>query len=425
MKLLHLKKIFIILVLILIAWPLFRFLYPALKTGGSANISASQDSTLNDKEESRADLEYDVNKLLRGDQIVLRGGIDKVFKLAEIREREGNDMGALLLYQRGVEVNATNIPYQMKLANLLANHARAADAEERARIVFELAEDEELIGKADDLLKSFGHPPKSAMLREQVDKNIEVILIPVGDISDRYLVSLQQLLEQRMGVSFPISPQRLDLEAPDRSYKEVFVQDYLRALKNQVGETKFSSWVIKLGFTPYALNSYDNAIKFLNTLFMQLGPDGQHEQRGFETQLQKAEKLKQYNTARLIPLLRAKFPSADNSRIKGYLAVMQEDMYEGESRFRFGAALPGYGVMSIKRFTSTFNNEDQNRPRLVDRALKQALSSATYILGIPRCTNPNCATAYPNSLPELDHKPDTLCSLCLERLAKYKEAEGK
>jgi predicted Zn-dependent protease len=75
--------------------------------------------------------------------------------------------------------------------------------------------------------------------------------------------------------------------------------------------------------------------------------------------------------------------------------------------------------MSYHRFTADFNKEDQNRPRLVRRALKQAVSSSFFVLAIPRCTNPLCIRAYPHSLAELDNKGNEICSSCLNKLKVY------
>ena len=49
------------------------------------------------KELSRDELEKEVEKLLKGDEILLRRNIDKVFKLASTYEQEGLDAKAVKL----------------------------------------------------------------------------------------------------------------------------------------------------------------------------------------------------------------------------------------------------------------------------------------------------------------------------------------
>jgi predicted Zn-dependent protease len=48
----------------------------------------------------------------------------------------------------------------------------------------------------------------------------------------------------------------------------------------------------------------------------------------------------------------------------------------------------------------------------------QALSSVGLVIGIPRCTSPGCARAYPESLEEQDRKDDKLCYECRENMRR-------
>lgn len=370
----------------------------------------------------KTQLEHDVAKLLKGDEVLLRSKVEKVFALAELREKEGNEKEAIQLYEKGLKVNATNIPCQMKLASLLAKHKRSQETMTTATIVQEMAEDESLVFRAEELLKSLGNSPKSSKNLTQVDSYVEIVLIPLGTVNSRIIASLRDMLEQRMGIRFSIYPKAIDIGKPGRSFKTVFVNDYFRWLKERIGEDKFRSVVTELGFTEGSLVSSESKSKFIQILLERSGTDGQKALRDFDIELKKSSKQTQYDTGRLLTEIQTQFPLQEKSRIKGYLAVTNEDIFEGDSRFRFGAALPGHAIISYHRFTSDFNKEDQNRSRLLRRILKQALSSANFVLGIPRCTNPDCARAYPNSLPELDQKPDTLCSLCQERLLDYRHS---
>ncbi|HOF12452.1 MAG TPA: hypothetical protein PK248_07045, partial [Treponemataceae bacterium] len=58
----------------------------------------------------------------------------------------------------------------------------------------------------------------------------------------------------------------------------------------------------------------------------------------------------------------------------------------------------------------------------IKRTVMQALSSAGFVIDIPRCTTANCSRAYPNSLEEQDRKEAYLCDECLENLQnRYEE----
>ena len=372
----------------------------------------------NGQDIDRLQLARDVDVLLRGDQVLLRRNVDKVFLLAGIRESEGRSADAIFLYENALQVNAANISGQMKLAELLARNGRTGDAEVRAKVVQRMAEHEELAAAAEDLLKSLGKPvsAEASLAREAGNGPVQIVLVPMGSVNRRVLASLRDKLEEKMEVEFAVSPQR-EPGKPDRTLKNVYVRDVYETLRKQAGEAGAGSLLRELGLSEDALRRPDAQLKFIHAVFQRVSTLGLPAKTEFEREMAKADQQFQFDAGRLLREMQAAFPLDPQSRVKGYLAVTDEDLFEGESRFRFGGALPGHGVISLRRFTSDFTQEDQNRPRLVQRTLKQALSSANFILGIPRCGNPDCARAYPNSLQELDQKPDVLCPLCRERLA--------
>jgi len=101
--------------------------------------------------------------------------------------------------------------------------------------------------------------------------------------------------------------------------------------------------------------------------------------------------------------------------VVGVLAITDEDVTGQGMNFLFGWVNGELhaGIMSYCRF-----KPGAKKARLVDRAVKQALSSTGFVLGIPRCKTASCARTYPNSLAQHDKKPDKLCSVCLDRVAK-------
>jgi predicted Zn-dependent protease len=97
-----------------------------------------------------------------------------------------------------------------------------------------------------------------------------------------------------------------------------------------------------------------------------------------------------------------------------FLGVANLDAFADQSNFIFGTAETGghHAVITYRRFTADFNGETPNRKRLVDRMLKQSFSSIGFMLGVPRCSTPTCARAYPHSLSEHDAKSTDLCAAC-------------
>jgi predicted Zn-dependent protease len=415
------KMVFVGLFLCLLLFP-GAYFQPS-SVARADTVQADQENVKSNSPADRTQLEQDVAKLVAGDEVQLRRDIDKLFMRAGILEKEGKDEQALQLYKKALSVNAANIPGQMKLARLLAKHKQPREAKDRAAIVQEMGEDEALVQEAEELLKSLAkNRPSPRRKPISVDRNVEITLIPLGKVNHRVLSTLRDMLEQRMGIRITILPTTKDIGKPDRSLEPVFIEDYFRWLKARIGETDFDSVVSELGFTKRSMESSQSKRRFIESLFEHWGVNGQKARQDFETGLKNATNQMQYDTTRLLDELQKEFPLQKKSRIKGYLAVTNNDIYQANSRFHFGAALTGHAVMSLCRFTADFNQEDQNRPRLVKRAVKQALSSANFVLGIPRCANPNCARAYPHSLQELDQKPDTLCSVCQERLRAYRQS---
>ena len=114
-----------------------------------------------------------------------------------------------------------------------------------------------------------------------------------------------------------------------------------------------------------------------------------------------------------------------------FMGVADVDVFRDDLNFLFGQAENNghHAMIAYRRFTAEFNHDRPNRARLIDRTLKQSLSSLGFMLGLGRCTDPTCARAYPHDLSEHDAKSTDLCDDCrtgLERaLGKKLEATEK
>lgn len=399
----------------------FLFFVTAGLSASSEPDKTAEDSSVSPQDTNEIKLRNQVEELLRGDNVLLRRQIDLLYQLAEIYEKKGRNDEAIELYHRALEVNSWNIPCQMHLANLLKKSGNTEEAVAKARIVYELAEDQKLVTEARALLKSGGHEmPEEKTF--PADANVEIVLVPVGYFNYKLLHSLQNSLKEKMGINFTISDKTKSIGLVDRTFTSQFINNYFEWIKGIIDANAFSELITELGYTQQQLEDADAKKKFIYSFYEAVGEKGQEKFREFKQALTEVRSIVQYDTYRLLEEMQKEFPLQSNSAVKGYLAITDKDLYEGESNFLFGSAVPGYGIMSFHRFTGHFNGEDQNRPRLVNRTLKQAMSSTNFILGIPRCTNPNCVRAYPHSLQELDQKPDTLCPLCKSRLDEIRKA---
>jgi predicted Zn-dependent protease len=289
--------------------------------------------------------------------------------LADIYSSEGNDNKAIRLYNEGLKVDSWKLEYQLKLAKLLKKCGDTSTAAEKAKIVREYAEDEQLILDSENLLKGLGTTDIVDEKGYETANDVEIVIVPLGRVNKRLLHEVKDELQKIMGIKYSISQTSLELGTTDRSSANNLLGFLLKKIISRLNKKAF--WQM----------------------------NGQHDASGLLSNIQNAFKIEK------------------GSNIKGYLGVTEADIFAKDYNFLFGWAGKGYGVASYHRFRAVFAGESPQRPRLRKRTVKQCISSSFHILGIPRCTTPTCAQAYPHSLIEHDQKSLKICSWCKERLA--------
>lgn len=368
----------------------------------------------------RKKLEERVRELLKLDRITFRKYVNEVFLLADIYASEGRDKEAINLYQQALEVDAWRLEYQLKLARLLQKCGDTNQALEKAKIVYQYAEDEDLIKGAEEFLSSLGIKltDEKDVKPAKIVKSIEIIIVPVGKVNKRLLSELKNELEARMGIRFSIIEKELDPGKIDRTFADQYLTGIVERIKSRITPIEMKELLSRSNLKAEDLKTYKGKLKFIEAFFDKIGlsEDGLKE---FHDCLKKYESQRQYNADRLNEGLEQVFVLNKGSSIKGYLGITEEDIFSSDYNFLFGWARPGYGVNSYHRFRAVFNGEPPNRQRLVKRMLKQAISSSFAIFGIPRCTTPTCARAYPQDLTEHDQKSDEICPWCREKLNAY------
>lgn len=377
--------------------------------------------TSESKSLTRAELEEAVNKLLQGDIVKLRPELDKVFDLALIYEEDGHSDKAIRLYQKGLQADATNLVYQLRLGRLLLQHGEKDQGVSKIRYVYELAEDSGLFRQAKDQLIELDTKLPKHSVRPDLDKNIEIVLVPVGNSNRQVLTELKFALQDRMGLVFRISDKVLELGEIDRKLSDYNIFNFFESITKELTKVQIDAILSELDITENDLGSLEYQKRFIYKYLAKIGLKGELAREQFDAYLEELGEKGQYFTPRLAKELKKTFPFDRSETVRGYLGVTSEVLYNHDCNFCFGSTDGAYGVISYYRFTASANDQSQNRPRLIKRLLKQALSSANFIIGIPRCNNPYCARAYYHSVAEQDAKSDELCHECAARLEAYKK----
>ena len=362
----------------------------------------------------RATLETKVAAILQEDNISQRPEIDAVFALADLDAKEGLDAEAIRLYGAGLQVDSGRLEYQLRLARLLLKTDHQEDASDKAKLVYQYAEEPDLVEQAKGLLTQMGQQPSPAVSPSSVTSDAEIVLVPMGGIRRQLLEEVMPELEDAVGVHYRIASFDLPLGAVDRT----LAAQYLAGLMDNVGASypppQLQQFMQEAHLSTQDIQTPAGQQRLIEHVIQKTGQSAQL--LAFRAALHQVEGQGQYQADRLVETLKTEYPLIPRTTTQGYLGVTEADLYNGHNNFLFGWAQAGYGVMSYHRFLASINDETPNRERLRRRFVKQAVSSSFFILGIPRCTSPVCIRAYPNRLTEHDDKGSELCAWCQKQL---------
>jgi predicted Zn-dependent protease len=177
-------------------------------------------------------------------------------------------------------------------------------------------------------------------------------------------------------------------------------------------DVRLASFLKERGLTETKLQQDEGVVAACRHLSFESG--GTNALAQFDAGMrQLAQAPKQWDIDDLLRNLKAAVQPFRKDKVY-FLGVANLDAYMNQSNFIFGSAENNghHAVITYRRFTADFNGETPNRHRLVDRTLRQSLSSLGFMLGIQRCSTPTCARAYPHNLSEHDAKSDDLCTAC-------------
>lgn len=382
-------------------------------------LQNSSRTTSEKKPQTKAELEDIIAKLPEDNILKFDKYSSEIFSLASIYEREGNHEKAIHLYQKGLLGSPAKLEYHLALAKLLLKKGQEEKAANRLHKIIAFAEREELYKEAENILVATGIPIPEPAAQDPEHNHVEIVLLPVGSPNMRILQELRAALQTEMKIPVSIANSGISLGTADRKWADRYVDDLFERTKASLAGLQFDQVIEEAGLNHEELATFEGKKHFLHTYFSKMGAQGRIAQLRFEEELQLMGNQGQYRISRINQNIRLAFPFEKRPKVKGYIGVTEKDVYRKGSNYLFGGTKGGYGVISYYRFTAEFNGENDNRPRLVARLLRQALSSGNFVLGIPRCDTPLCARAYPKNVTEQDAKSEKLCEICRTRLNEY------
>ena len=117
---------------------------------------------------------------------------------------------------------------------------------------------------------------------------------------------------------------------------------------------------------------------------------------------------RQYHSSAILRLL-VRSTAGGRDRVLG---VIDRDLYVPELNFVFGEADrdAGAAVISLLRLRQEYYGLGSDRPRFVERAVKEAVHELGHTVGFGHCPDPRCIMHFSNSLADTDRKGPEFCA---------------
>lgn len=384
-------------------------LYCGCGRGPAATLPPPEEAA----EPTVSDLRPRVDKLLATqDAVMIRRGIADVFALVDLLLAEGQQEDAMRYMSAALKHNAWALDYQTRYAEVAAQTGELDDARQKAQLVLEHTEQDDLFSRAQRIL---GQAPLSSIcpLQDIQNDTTTLVLVPVGNVDRCVLNDLSEDLGVILHI--PVIVRDAGVNIPE--YARDPVSRHLATVRTNLingmkQDTGLASFLRQNGLSESTLQDDEAVITACRHLSFQSG--GTNALAQFDARLRELRQApKQWEIDDLLQSLRvAVRPSAKRNTY--FIGVANLDAFAGQSNYIFGTAENNghHGVISYRRFTAQFNRENPSRKRLVGRTLRQVLSSFGFMLGVQRCSTPTCARAYPHNLAEHDAKSKTLCPAC-------------
>ncbi|NPD75528.1 hypothetical protein HNV06_25770 [Oceanispirochaeta sp. M1] len=232
--------------------------------------------------------------------------------------------------------------------------------------------------------------------------------MPIEDIEEIYIQAIKNKLESEYKITVKVlvdilNPTKENLRDNHKKYFDSIVNNYIS--KN--GEEQFNellSYLNENGFISESDYINERVVHFFYS----------QEENGDELWKTNMDLIEdQYDADKIMNQINSQYRELINETdCLGILGITTNDIYANTYNFLFGWNSSDIAVMSYNRFIKGETTSEIK----IKRANMQALSSAGYLVGIPRCTVAHCSRAYPHSLDEHDNKEEILCDECKSNL---------
>jgi predicted Zn-dependent protease len=364
-------------------------------------------------------LEESVAKLDRLGNVEARQYVDLYFELARLYGKYGDTEKSRRALETGLRLDAWRFREQLQLAWLYVEAGELLQAREKANFVLSLSTDDDLRGEGTKLLESIPSPREGEPGGERVTLWQKTLyLLPVGEPDNTILQAIRSRTAEEFGIGVQVlEPRALDF-MPDRNPRGDFIAACYRSLRHNISEADVQKLRETSGIREKDLETNRGKLRLLRQFFA--GDPGEIQKLEFTVEALPETQFDVQAVASV--LIKEQRLILEGDQTLGILAVLKDDIYARNYNFLFGWAGQHFGVMSYKRFLTPTASGAISREIILKRAVMQAFSSTGMILGIGRCTTPNCARAYPHSLEEHDRKEDRICSQCRAALNERLEA---
>jgi len=373
----------------------------------------------NDSSISLEDQKQKVQKLMSmHDPVQTRRNIDIVFNVIDKLLENGNEKESLEYLDFALKHYPWNLKYQIIYAEILKKQGLQEKAIDKAKIVLENSETDDLIERAKNILNIKSFPQISPITPIKKNEH-SLILIPMGSFDNWIMYTLKKELESTLNI--PVYIQDANIRTPKyrRDGATSLINVLRKKLKKQIHSNEVIEALNESNLSEKDIIKDDNVITIVQCIIK--NSEGVKAAIKFTTDINNLRgEYKQWEISDFLQSLEEAVKPFKNKKTY-YLGVTKLDCFSDSSNFIFGSAYTGIGlgVVSYCRFTASFNSKSPNKKRLISRTLKQCHSTIGFMLGVNRCSNPTCSRSYPHNLEEHDAKSEKMCDDCQKGFQKF------